>query len=120
MIQRETVEPVYDNTVVESESNEKLNYNSYRKFHHSKKWTTTETARFYKALGMVGTDFTMIQKFFAHRSRNEIKRKFKREEKINQALIDKVLCRELLDTYILFFFWFPDLLVTRWGLKRGI
>lgn len=51
-----------------------------------------ETARFYKALEMVGTDFTMIQKFFPHRSRNEIKRKFKREEKLNQALIDKILC----------------------------
>lgn len=42
---------------------------------------------------MVGTDFTMIQKFFAHRSRNEIKRKFKREEKLNQALIDKILSK---------------------------
>lgn len=41
VIQREPVEPVYDTTVVESEVNEKLNYNSYRKFHHSKKWTST-------------------------------------------------------------------------------
>ena len=38
VIQRETVEPVYDRTIVESEVGEKLTYNSYRKFHHSKKW----------------------------------------------------------------------------------
>jgi hypothetical protein len=91
VIERESEEPVYDATVVESEHNDKLTYSSYRRFHHSKKWNEKETVRFYKALGMVGTDFTMIQKFFQHRSRNEVKRKFKREEKLNQALIDKIL-----------------------------
>jgi transcription factor TFIIIB component B'' len=41
VIQREAIEPVYDSTIVEeSELNEKLTYNSYRKFHHSKKWTS--------------------------------------------------------------------------------
>ena len=40
---------------------------------------------------MIGTDFTMIQRLFSHRSRDEIKRKFKREEKLNQALIDKIM-----------------------------
>ena len=40
---------------------------------------------------MIGTDFTMIQRLFSHRNRDEIKRKFKREEKLNQALIDKIL-----------------------------
>jgi transcription factor TFIIIB component B'' len=52
-----------------------------------------ETAKFYKALSMIGTDFTMIQRLFSHRNRDEIKRKFKREEKLNQALIDKILCK---------------------------
>ncbi len=42
---------------------------------------------------MIGTDFTMIQRLFSHRNRDEIKRKFKREEKLNQALIDKILCK---------------------------
>lgn len=113
VIQREYHEPVYDSTIVESEHNDNLTYNSYRKFHHTKKWTAKglelifreivffilifdcfkETAKFYKALSMVGTDFTMIQKLFSHRNRDEIKRKFKREEKINQALIDKILCK---------------------------
>ena len=52
-----------------------------------------ETAKFYKALSMIGTDFTMIQRLFSHRNRDEIKRKFKREEKLNQALIDKILSK---------------------------
>ena len=51
-----------------------------------------ETAKFYKALSMIGTDFSMIQRLFSYRTRDELKRKFKREEKLNQALIDKILC----------------------------
>ncbi len=40
IIQRIEVEPQYDITVVEeSENLDNLNYNSYRKFHHTKKWT---------------------------------------------------------------------------------
>lgn len=94
LIQREHVEPVYETTVVESgDQNDNLNYTSYRKFHHTKKWSEKETAKFYKALSMVGTDFTMIQRLFPNRNRDEIKRKFKREERINQALIDKILCK---------------------------
>ena len=93
VIQRVEVEPVYDSTVVESENQDNLTYNSYRKFHHTKKWNQKETAKFYKALSMIGTDFTMIQRLFQNRTRDEIKRKFKREEKLNQALIDKILCK---------------------------
>lgn len=40
IIQRVEVEPHYDSTVVEeSENLDNLNYNSYRKFHHTKKWS---------------------------------------------------------------------------------
>lgn len=93
IINREEEVPVFDGTVVEGEQIDNLTYISYRKFHHTKKWTERETAKFYKALGMIGTDFTMIQRLFNHRSRDEIKRKFKREEKLNQALIDKIMCK---------------------------
>ncbi len=86
-------EAVYEETIIENENNDGLTYNSYRKFHHTKKWSRKETAKFYKALSMVGTDFTMIQRLFSYRNRDEIKRKFKREEKINQALIDKILSK---------------------------
>ena len=93
VIHRENIEPVYDHTVVENDHGDNLNYNSYRKHHHTKKWTERETAKFYKALSMIGTDFTMIQRLFPSRGRDEIKRKFKREEKLNQALIDKILSK---------------------------
>lgn len=94
VVQRENIEPdrTYD-TVVETEPSDSLTYNSYRKHHHTRKWTERETTKFYKALSMIGTDFTMIQKLFPNRSRDEIKRKFKREEKLNQALIDKILSK---------------------------
>ena len=39
VIHREHHEPVYESTIVESEHNDNLTYNSYRKFHHTKKWT---------------------------------------------------------------------------------
>jgi hypothetical protein len=52
---------------------------------------------------MIGTDFTMIQRLFPYRNRDEIKRKFKREEKINQALIDKILSKVLKKHFCCFF-----------------
>ena len=39
IIQRQEVAPVYDSTVVEGEQVDNLTYISYRKFHHTKKWT---------------------------------------------------------------------------------
>ena len=39
IIHRTEVEPVYDSTVIENEQNDNLSYNSYRKFHHTKKWS---------------------------------------------------------------------------------
>ncbi len=104
LIHRENIEATYDETIIESEKNDTLTYNSYRKFHHTKKWSEKETAKFYKALSMIGTDFTMIQRLFSNRSRDEIKRKFKREEKLNQALIDRVLCNQCFFFKIHFFF----------------
>ena len=92
---RQSTEIHFDETVIENDQNDNLTYNSYRKFHHTRKWTQKETVKFYKALSMVGTDFTMIQRLFANRTRDEIKRKFKREERLNQAFIDKILSKTL-------------------------
>lgn len=41
VIHRQHHEPVYSSTVVESEQNDNLTYNSYRKFHHTKKMVRT-------------------------------------------------------------------------------
>jgi len=47
----------------------------------SEKWSATETAKFYKAIQMVGTDFTLIELLLPNRTRSQIRNKFKREEK---------------------------------------
>ncbi|XP_015436530.1 PREDICTED: transcription factor TFIIIB component B'' homolog [Dufourea novaeangliae] len=63
----------------------------YKKRQKSKEWPRWETLKFYKALNTVGTDFLLMQSLFPNRTRQEIKMKFKKEEKINRNLIEKVL-----------------------------
>ncbi len=50
-----------------------------------------DTLRFYQALRMCGTDFTLIARVFPNRDRNDIKRKFKTEDKANRTLVDSAL-----------------------------
>lgn len=54
-----------------------------------------ETARFYRALSMLGTQFSLMERLFPHRKRYELKRKFKTEEKENRALIDKTISNQV-------------------------
>ncbi|XP_043264545.1 titin homolog isoform X2 [Colletes gigas] len=44
-----------------------------------------------KALNTVGTDFLLMQSLFPNRTRQEIKLKFKKEEKVNRNLVEKAL-----------------------------
>jgi hypothetical protein len=55
---------------------------SFKKVNHTEKWTEKETEKFYRALELFGTDFSMIAKVFKNRNRNQIKNKFLREEKL--------------------------------------
>uniref|UniRef100_A0A3Q3JT77 Myb-like domain-containing protein n=1 Tax=Monopterus albus TaxID=43700 RepID=A0A3Q3JT77_MONAL len=64
-------------------------YSSFRKGICSKPWSSEETDMFFLAVSMVGTDFSMICQLFPHRSRAEIKHKFKKEERVNSWRIDK-------------------------------
>ncbi|RXG61669.1 Transcription factor TFIIIB component B''-like protein [Armadillidium vulgare] len=63
----------------------------------STEWTLKETARFYKALSTVGTDFSLMSMILNWRTRAELKIKFKKEEKFNRNLIDMALN----DTYLM-------------------
>ena len=54
-----------------------------------------ETARFYRALSMLGTQFSLMERLFPHRKRHELKKKFKTEEKENRALIDKTISHQI-------------------------
>jgi len=64
--------------------------NSFRNINHSEKWTEEETTRFYRALEIFGTDFTLITKLFPNRNRNQIKNKFLKEEKFSKLKVDRV------------------------------
>ncbi|XP_030599089.1 transcription factor TFIIIB component B'' homolog [Archocentrus centrarchus] len=66
-------------------------YASFRKSNRAKHWSSEETDMFFLAISMVGTDFSMIGQLFPHRSRLEIKNKFKKEERENSWRIDKAI-----------------------------
>ncbi|RVE53745.1 hypothetical protein evm_001637 [Chilo suppressalis] len=54
-------------------------------------WSAAETVRFYRALAAIGTDFTLMAPLFPDRNRRDLKLKFKKEEKVNGAQVDKAL-----------------------------
>ena len=54
-------------------------------------WTGDETALFFKCLRMFGTDFLTISKMFPHKSRRQIKLKFKREDRANPTAVNSAL-----------------------------
>jgi transcription factor TFIIIB component B'' len=55
------------------------------------KWSDADTERFYAGLAQWGTDFTMLSRLFANRSRRQIKNKYKREERVYPQRIDAAL-----------------------------
>jgi len=57
----------------------------------SEKWSLEETEKFYKALQIFGTDFSIIVKLLPGRTRKQIKNKFNKEEKANPEKIDLIL-----------------------------
>ncbi|OQS01180.1 hypothetical protein ACHHYP_01710 [Achlya hypogyna] len=57
----------------------------------SKRWTHPETTQFYYALSQVGADFTLMATLFPRRTRQELKIKFKSEEKARRSLVDIAL-----------------------------
>ncbi|KAG8237264.1 hypothetical protein J437_LFUL011294 [Ladona fulva] len=74
------------------ESSSFTNYATYRKRSKGHDWSDAETLRFYRALNVVGTDFSLMQSLlFNKRSRRDLKNKFKREERRNPSLIEKAL-----------------------------
>ncbi|KAK1368077.1 Transcription factor TFIIIB component B [Heracleum sosnowskyi] len=58
-----------------------FNYQSHMKKTPRGKWTKQDTELFYQALQQFGTDLTMITQLFPGRTRNQIKLKYKREER---------------------------------------
>lgn len=73
----------------------------YKRRQKSKDWSKWDTLRFYKALSNIGTDFLLMQRFFPKRTRQELKLKFKKEEKTNRQLIEQALKCQAFDQDLL-------------------
>ena len=67
------------------------NYGTWSKKKRYSDWSERETFKFYEALSIVGSDFSMMASLFKKRTRAELKLKFKKEERINNTLVDKCL-----------------------------
>ncbi|KAL3252866.1 hypothetical protein MRX96_054773 [Rhipicephalus microplus] len=90
VIRRPAVQPSMRAIVYETGG--ETNYASFRKNPKGRStWTAKQTAQFYKALSACGTDFTLMANFFPKRTRQELKNKFKREERRNRELIDRTI-----------------------------
>jgi len=64
--------------------------NSFKNYNHTDKWTEQETKKFYRALELFGTDFSLIAQLFPNRNRMQIKNKFLKEEKTSPKKIDAI------------------------------
>jgi len=92
----ETTSPVIDETELEyavDDENSHLTSATYAKKRIVNRWKEDETDFFYEALEMCGTDFSMIASLFPHRTRAQIKGKYKIEEKSNPSKINTALKR---------------------------
>lgn len=63
----------------------------YKRNKRTRDWPADETIRFYRCLHTIGTDFSLMLTLFPNRSRRDLKLKFKKEERVNSALINKAL-----------------------------
>jgi len=77
--------------VVVENASKFTNYGTWSKKKRYSDWTEKETFKFYRALSIVGSDFSMMESLFKKRTRAELKLKFKKEERMNNGLVDKCL-----------------------------
>lgn len=83
---------IMSNSIIVEENNDNIHYGRHnKKRRRSCEWTIKETARFYKALSTVGTDFSLMESLFTWRSRAELKTKFKKEERKCRKLVERAL-----------------------------
>lgn len=78
----------------------KTNYDSFRRrpsATNQSKWSPGDTQKFYNALSFLGTDFSLMESLFfsGHRSRTELHKKFKREERLNKCKVDIALSKRI-------------------------
>lgn len=69
----------------------RITSHSFKSRIYSQKWSKGETKLFFRALGLFGTDFSMMTMMFKGRTRSQIINKFHKEEKENPQKIEKAL-----------------------------
>jgi hypothetical protein len=79
------------NAFVEFGGRDKISSLSFKKRMHSDKWDDEETKYFYKCLESFGTDFSILEIVLHPRTRNQIKNKYRKEEKINTKKVECAL-----------------------------
>ena len=95
VIEEATIIPFYverqNLILVQGNKPKKLTSMSYRTKDrtHTEKWTPEETRKFFKAIEIFGSDFSMIAKLFPTRTRNQVKNKFRKEEKESSEKIEQ-------------------------------
>jgi len=89
--QKKAKDLLQKSAVVWENNKTSTNYGTWSKKRRHSDWSEKETLRFYRALSVVGSDFSMMESIFKNRTRQELKLKFKKEEKLNNKMIDKCL-----------------------------
>ncbi len=77
--------------IVHKNEKNKITSSSFRRNSHSDKWSEKETELFYNALSLFGCNFTYLEIILKPRTRDQIKKKFSREEKYNKEKIEMTL-----------------------------
>lgn len=94
----------YDNDRTENhglENPTKLNYHSYMNKQTRAKWSKSDTDLFYQGLQQFGSDFAMIQQLFPDKTRDQMRQKFKTEEKKHPMRVhDAILHRSRDNLYL--------------------
>ncbi len=72
-------------------NDKKISSLSFKKVNHCNKWKEEDTFIFYKAIEIFGLDFSFLEIVLFPRTRNEIKKKYLKEEKINKDKLYKAI-----------------------------
>ena len=76
-------------TIFANNEEKVVNSLSFLDIKPTKKWSEEETNLFYRAIELFGLDFSLLEIVLRQRTREEIKRKYLREKKINFEGIEK-------------------------------
>ncbi|KAL2473999.1 uncharacterized protein Fot_49735 [Forsythia ovata] len=79
------------------ESNIYFNYQTYMDRTPRIRWSKQDTELFYEAIRQFGTDLSMIQQLFPGRTRNQVKLKYKKEERQHPMRLREALTNRAKD-----------------------